>query len=48
MSNDRQKVIVRTSLIGILANVLLAGFKAAVGMIANSVAVVIKPLPAVR
>ncbi len=40
MSNDRQKVIVRTSLIGILANVLLAGFKAAVGMIANSVAVV--------
>jgi len=40
MSNDRQKVIVRTSLIGILANVLLAGFKAVVGLVANSVAVI--------
>ncbi len=36
---DREKVIVRTSLIGILANLFLAGFKAAVGLAAHSVAV---------
>ncbi len=38
---DRQKVIVRTSIIGILANVFLAGFKAAVGLISNSISVVL-------
>lgn len=38
---DRQKVIVRTSFIGILANLFLAGFKAAVGLIANSISVVL-------
>jgi len=35
----REKAIVRTSIIGIIANVLLAGFKAAVGLISNSIAV---------
>lgn len=34
-------MIVRTSVVGILANVALAGFKAAVGLIANSIAVVL-------
>ncbi len=38
---DRQKVIVRTSVIGILANVFLAGFKAAVGLLSNSISVVL-------
>lgn len=38
---DRQKVIVRTSIIGILANIFLAGFKAAVGLLANSISVVL-------
>ena len=38
---DRQKVIVRTSIIGILANLFLAGFKAAVGLLANSISVVL-------
>ena len=38
---DRQKVIVRTSVIGILANVFLAAFKAAVGIISNSIAIVL-------
>ena len=38
---DRQKSIVRVSVIGILANVLLAGFKAAVGLLANSISVVL-------
>ena len=38
---DRQKIIVRTSVIGILANVFLAGFKAAVGLLSNSISVVL-------
>lgn len=36
---NREKAITKTSVIGILANVLLAGFKATVGLIAHSVAV---------
>lgn len=36
---DREKTIVRTSVIGIIANVLLAAFKAAVGLISHSIAV---------
>jgi cation diffusion facilitator family transporter len=38
---DRQKIIVRTSIIGILANLFLAGFKAAVGLLSNSISVVL-------
>lgn len=38
---DRQKIIVRTSVIGIVANLLLAAFKAAVGLLSNSIAVVL-------
>lgn len=37
---DRSSQIIRTSWIGIAANVLLAGFKAAVGILASSVAIV--------
>ncbi len=37
---SRDKVIVRTSIIGILANVFLAGFKAFVGLTSNSIAIV--------
>ncbi|MBQ7161075.1 MAG: cation transporter [Clostridia bacterium] len=40
-AETRDRMIVRTSVIGILANILLAGFKAAVGLIANSIAVVL-------
>ena len=39
MTAEREKVIVRTSIIGILANVLLAGFKAAIGLATRSIAV---------
>lgn len=35
----REKTIVRTSIIGVVTNVLLAAFKAAVGIISNSIAV---------
>ncbi len=38
---SREKTIVRTSVIGIVANVLLAAFKAAVGLITNSIAIVL-------
>ena len=37
---DRSSQIIRTSWVGIVANVLLAGFKAAVGILASSVAIV--------
>ena len=38
---QRGRVIVRTSMIGILTNVLLATFKLVIGLIANSIAVVL-------
>ena len=38
---SREKTIVRTSVIGIIANVFLAGFKAVVGLMANSIAIVL-------
>ncbi|MBR4757566.1 MAG: cation transporter [Bacteroidaceae bacterium] len=37
---NRSQKIIRTSIIGIVANVLLAAFKATVGVLANSVAIV--------
>ena len=37
----REKVIVRTSYLGILTNILLAAFKAGVGLAANSIAVIL-------
>ena len=40
MKNQREKVIIRTSIISILANIVLAGFKAFVGIIANSIAII--------
>ena len=38
---SRDAVIVRTSIIGIIANLLLAGFKAGVGLLSNSIAIVL-------
>lgn len=38
---NRSKTIVKTSIIGIVANVLLASFKAAVGFLSNSIAIVL-------
>ena len=37
---DRSSQIIRTSLIGVITSVLLAAFKAVVGIIASSVAIV--------
>ena len=41
LRDGREKKIVRTSILGIVANVFLAGFKAVVGIVSNSVAVVL-------
>ncbi len=38
---SRDRVIIRTSIIGILANVFLAAFKAAVGLLTHSIAIVL-------
>ncbi len=38
--NSRNRIIVRTSIIGTLANVFLAAFKAVVGLTSNSIAIV--------
>ena len=40
-ASSRDSVIVRTSIIGILTNVLLAAFKAVIGMVSNSIAVIL-------
>lgn len=41
MQENRDRVIVKTSIVGILTNVLLAVFKAVVGIVSNSIAVVL-------
>ena len=43
---SREQRIIRTSIIGIIANVLLAGFKAAVGLISHSVAITLDAVSA--
>ncbi len=40
-ASQRGKVIIRTSIIGIITNVLLAGFKLLVGLISGSIAIVL-------
>ena len=40
-TQDREKIIVKTSIIGIIANIFLAGFKAAVGLAVSSIAVIL-------
>ena len=39
--DNRERVIIRTSLVGVGANLLLAAFKAAVGLLSHSIAVVL-------
>lgn len=38
---SREKTIIQTSIIGIIANVFLAGFKAVIGLMTNSIAIVL-------
>ena len=39
--SGRERAIIRTSIIGIIANVILAAFKAAVGLLSNSISIVL-------
>jgi cation diffusion facilitator family transporter len=41
LAAEREKTIVKTSIIGILTNLLLVGFKAFVGLVSNSIAVIL-------
>ena len=38
---NRKRIIVRASVVGIIANVLLAGFKAVIGLLSHSIAIVL-------
>ena len=38
--SSREKTIIRTSIVGIIANVFLAAFKAVIGMMTNSIAII--------
>ncbi|MBP5255483.1 MAG: cation transporter, partial [Clostridia bacterium] len=41
LAANREKTIVRTSIVGIAANVILVAFKAFVGIVSNSIAVIL-------
>ena len=40
MIENREKVVIKTSIISILSNIILAGFKAFIGIISNSIAII--------
>ena len=40
-TDSRDQIIIRTSIIGILANIFLAAFKAGVGVLSNSIAIIL-------
>ena len=40
MKNNREKTVIRTSVISIIANIILAVFKAVIGFLTNSIAII--------
>lgn len=40
-NNEREKIVIKTSVIGIITNVFLAAFKAGIGLLSNSIAIVL-------
>ena len=40
MKDNREKVVIKTSVISIVSNIVLAGFKASVGLLAHSIAII--------
>ena len=40
MKNNREREVVKTSIIGILANLFLVGFKTTIGLLSNSIAII--------
>ena len=41
LAANREKAIVKTSVVGIVTNIFLVGFKAFVGLVSNSIAVIL-------
>ena len=40
MNNNREKTVIKVSIISILSNIVLAGFKAFIGLLSNSIAII--------
>ena len=40
MNNNREKTVIETSIISIISNIILAGFKAFIGLLSNSIAII--------
>ena len=40
MKNEREKTIVKTSILGIISNIVLVTFKMIVGLLSNSIAII--------
>ena len=40
MKNSREEIVVKTSIISIVSNIFLAGFKAVIGVLSNSIAII--------
>ena len=40
MKQNREKVVIKTSIISIISNIILAGFKAFIGFLSNSIAII--------
>ena len=40
MKDNRERIVIKTSIISIISNIVLAGFKAFVGLLANSIAII--------
>ena len=41
LATNREQIIVKTSIVGIITNIMLAAFKAAVGLLSNSIAIIL-------
>ena len=40
MKDYREKIVIKTSIISIISNIILAGFKAFIGVLVNSIAII--------
>ena len=40
MKQNREKAVIKTSIISIISNIILAGFKAFIGFLSNSIAII--------
>ena len=40
MKTNREQIVIKTSIISIISNIILASFKAVIGLLANSIAII--------